>query len=353
MTDERNNKPSGSAASAYAACPGRFNLEKQVPERPSSPYAESGSRIHAYLGGQAGPETLTDEELATAERCRAEYDEIRAALPVQDCEETVLENRYWYDDLFSGQIDRIDFFNQGTTALVVDWKTGRTAQASAAENLQLRAYGVLVKKNYPAIKRMFVAIVQPLAARFTIAEYDEADLAHAEAEIVGIMNAVNDPNAPRNPSPDACKYCSAKAVCPEAGGVARQIVATPVESVPALSNNDLSDFLEKSQVVEDFIEALRAEAKERLKSGQEVPGYKLAAGRTSRSVEAADAATLLTGVLDHNEFTKACKVSLPSLEKIFAEAKGLKAKEAKAELETLLADAITTKTSDQILARAK
>lgn len=349
---DRKDKPSGSAVSAYKACPGRFNLEKLCPEKGSSPYAEMGNRIHAFLSGMVV--ALSDEEMSTAERCLAEYEEIRAALPVQETYETGLENRYWYDDLFSGQVDRIDFFEQGQTALVVDWKTGRNAQASSSENLQLRAYGVLVKKNYPALKRMFVAIVQPLATRYTIAEYDESDLAHAEAEVVEIIQNALKPDAPRIPSPDACKYCNAKAICPEAGGVAREIVAAPVASVPALSNTELSDFLEKASVVEDFIEALRAEAKDRLKAGQEVPGYKLTAERTSRSIkETEDLVPYLKGILDTEEILKCCKASIPSLEKLFAKAKGLSAKEAKSELETVLSDLIVTKTSDQILARAK
>jgi hypothetical protein len=132
------------------------------------------------------------------------------------------------------------------------------------------------------------------------------------------------------------------------------LVQNAATAVPALTNEAIGDFLEKALVVEDFIEALRAEAKDRLKAGQDLPGYKLNAGRTSRSVESAsDVAAKLNGILPDSEFTKACKLSLPSLEKIFAEAKGLKAKDAKAELETLLGDLITTKTSDQILARAK
>ena len=205
-SDERKDKMSGSGMKGYADCAGKYQLEKTCPEGESSIYAEIGNRIHNYMAGDEV--VLSEEEQYIAERCWAEYNRVVEELGLLKPDSVTTEKRLWYGDTWSGQIDRID--HHGDTALVIDWKTGRNPQGNAAENLQLRAYAVLVKKNLPYLKRILVAIIQPMAAAPTIAEYDENDLAVADKQIQSIVDAALAPNPPRTPSPDACKYCRAK-----------------------------------------------------------------------------------------------------------------------------------------------
>jgi len=351
MTDERKEKMSGSGMKGYADCAGKYQLEKTCPEGESSIYAEIGNRIHAVLSGDTKI-VLTDEEQEIVHRCNYQYNEVYASMPdeVGEVTHSILEKRFWYGETWSGQVDRIDFFSE-QVALVVDWKTGRNPQGNAESNLQLRAYSVLVKKNYPALKRIFVAIIQPLAAPYTIAEYDEENLAAADEQIQSIVDAALAPNAPRTPSPDACKYCRAKAICPEAQGVTNELVVSP-SAVPALTNEVIADYLEKADVVEGFIEALRSEAKKRLLEGQEIDGCKLQAGRTSRSIENPMAAFEKLGIA-HDLFLTACKVSVPQLEKVFATTNDMKSKEAKAKIEELLEGVLVSKTGEPMMVRAK
>jgi len=352
MTDERKGRISGSKIKSYRDCAGMFNLEKQVPERPAGPAAEMGTRIHKAL--ETGDlSTLAPEEREIAESCLQEYEEILEVINLGDPDEVIKEARFWYDDLYSGAIDLINLYDGGATALMVDWKTGRIPQSQAAENLQLRAYGVLIKRNLPKVNKVFVAIVQPVATRYTIAEYDEADLAHAEAEVVAICEAAYKPDAPRTPSPDACKYCAAKSVCPEARGVATALAERKID-VPAMTNEQIGDFLEKADIVESLIESVRAEAKARLIAGQEVVGRTLQKGRTTRSVTAFEAWNRLSknASMDLTQFLDTCKVSIPSLEKALSKSLDCNAKEAKTILDEKLADVIETKTSEPIMVRA-
>jgi CRISPR/Cas system-associated exonuclease Cas4 (RecB family) len=350
--DERDQKMSGSGMAGYAACQGKFQLERHCPPSGSSPASEMGDRIHTFLEG--GEIELTGEEMNIALRCQQEYMEIREAIGLGEPDYTTIEKRLWYGDTWSGRIDRIDHWGDDT-ALVVDWKTGRVGTGnSAADNLQLRAYAVLVAKNLPTLKRIFVAVVQPMAARFTIAEYDEEALALADAEIAGIVAAALEPDAPRTPSPDACKYCRGKAVCPEAGGVAKSLAVVEQAIIPQLTNDEVSDFLEKADIVEAFIDAVRAEAKQRLKDGQEIAGRKLQAGRTSRSIEDLSAAhEKLAEVIGADAFLSACKVSVPTLEKAFVEAKSLKGKAGKEAFELAVAEILVNKTSEPSMVRSK
>ena len=348
MTDEREDKMSGSGMAGYAACQGKFQLEKTCPKDKGSVYAEMGNRIHAHLDDPSI--VLNEEEQHIADRCKEEYEKIVEALPLLEPESVTTEKRLWYGDQWSGQIDRID--HHGDTAAVIDWKTGRNPQGSAESNLQLRAYAVLVKKNLPYLKKIYVAIVQPMAAPYTIAEYDEADLAAADEQIQGIVAAALEPNAPRTPSPDACKYCRAKAICPEAQGEAAALAEVKADIIPSLTNDQVADFLEKATIVEAFIESLRDEARKRLKDGAEIAGYKLTAGRTSRSIECPVEAFERLGI-NPDQFLSACKVSVPSLEKVFAAANDITPKEAKAKVEEMLGDVLVSKTGGPIMTRAK
>jgi CRISPR/Cas system-associated exonuclease Cas4 (RecB family) len=357
MIDERENKMSGSGMAGYAACAGKFQLEVTCPRDEGNIYTEIGNRIHLVLAGVNKLDTLPEEEQAIVTRCLEQYGEILAQLPseIGDLMESALENRLWYNDTWSGAIDRIDWFGDfRETALVVDWKTGRTPQGNASENLQLRAYAVLVKKNYPTLKRIFVAIVQPLAAPYTIAEYEEIDLKLADEQIQSIVDAAMAPDAKRTPSPDACKYCRAKSICPEAQGQVTALAEVKADIIPALTDEQVADFLEKAAVVESFIEALRSESKKRLQEGHEIAGYKLSAGRTSRSIEDLQGAhSKLVAVIGEEAFLSACKVSVPTLEKSYAAAKSLKGKAAKESFEAEVADLLIQKQGEPVMTRTK
>ena len=172
--------------------------------------------------------------------------------------------------------------------------------------------------------------------------------------VVLIVAASLAPNAPRTPSPDACKYCRAKSICPEAQAEATALAQVKTDIIPTLTNEQVADFLEKATIVEAFIEHLRSEAKQRLKDGAEIAGYKLTAGRTSRSIESLqEAHSRLSGIIGEDQFLSACKVSVPTLEKAYASAKGLKGKSAKEEFEKEVADLLINKQGEPVMTRTK
>ena len=341
MTDERNGKPSASGFSRLALCPGSWNLEQTLPPQEENKYMALGTDVHAVLAGTKDFDSLTEEGQDIATRCLSQFSEMIGQLDLGERTKEVIEERFWYDDLFSGAIDRIDFF--GDTAVVTDYKTGRVAQSGAAENYQLRAYAVLVKKAYPELKTILVAIIQPLAAGKTIAEYNEEDLARAEEEIVGIVRASQKHDAIRTPSPDACKWCRAKSICPEVRGTHKELEVVSSAVVPQLSNEEILAIDEKAEVVLDFIEEVRKEMKARMMAGQQFAGRSLTEGRKTRSVtDALAVISALSGVVEQSDILSCSKLSVTSLEKVYAKAKGLKGKDAKQQFEDALGWLIET-----------
>jgi len=348
--DERNGKPSASGFSRLALCPGSWNLEQTIPPQEENKYMALGTAVHAVLAGQAEFDTLTEDGQDIATRCLSQFSEMIGQLDLGERTKEVIEERFWYDDLFSGAIDRIDFF--GDTAVVTDYKTGRVAQSGAAENYQLRAYAVLVKKAYPELKTILVAIIQPLAAGKTIAEYNEEDLARAEEEIVGIIRASQKHDAIRTPSPDACKWCRAKSICPEVRGTHKELEVVSNSVVPQLSNEEILAIDEKAEVVLDFIEEVRKEMKARMIAGQQFAGRSLTEGRKVRSVsDTQSIISALAGIVEQSDVLACTKVSVTALEKAFAKSKGLKGKEAKEKFEDSLGWLIETTTGEPSIKR--
>jgi len=357
MTDEREGKPSASGFSRLALCSGSWNLESTLPPQEANKYMQLGSDVHSVLAGLKDFELLSQEGQDIATRCLSEFSDMIRQLDLGERTKEIVEERYWYNDLFSGAIDRIDFFGE-ETAVVTDYKTGRVAQSGAAENYQLRAYAVLVKKAFPKLKTVFVAIIQPLAAGKTIAEYNEAELSQAEEEIVGIVNASQKHDAPRTPSTDACKWCRAKDICPDrhenAKARTKELTVISGAMVKVLSNAELVSIDDNAGVVEDFISEVRTELKNRLLAGAEIAGRSLTKGRTSRNVpDAASAYNALSGVLKSDEFLACTKVSVTALEKAVAKAKGIKAKDAKQSLDDALGWLIESKEGEPSIRRDK
>jgi CRISPR/Cas system-associated exonuclease Cas4 (RecB family) len=350
MSDERKGKPSASGMSRLALCAGSWNLESTLPEQEPNQYMQLGTDVHAVLAGTKEFDELTPEGQDIATRCLSDYADMIAQLDLGERTKEIVEERFWYDDLYSGAIDRIDLF--GDTAVVTDYKTGRTAQSKASENQQLKAYAVLVKKAFPEIKTILVAIIQPLAGGTTIAEYNEEELVAAEKEIVGIIHAAKNPNAPRTPNPDACKWCRAKSICPEVRATHNEIQLISGAVVNQLSNTELVAIDDKAEIVEDFIAEIRKEIKQRLMSGQQITGRLLGKGRITRVISDADSARMqLEPIMGIVPFLRSCKISITALEKEYASATGLKLKEAKAELEDKLGWLIDTKESEPSVIR--
>jgi len=358
MTDERKGRPSASGMSRLALCAGSWNLESTLPEQEPNQYMQLGTDVHAVLADQKPFEELSEEGQEIATRCLSDYADMIRQLDLGTITKSIIEERFWFrgpffeDKMFSGAIDRIDFFGEDM-AVVTDYKTGRTAQRKASENAQLKAYAVLVKNAFPELKTILVSIIQPVAGGTTIAEYNEEDLAAAKKEIFGILHASSFPNAPRNPSADACKWCKAKSICPEvqATHAALQVISGAV--VNQLSNSELAAIDDKAEIVEDFIAEIRKEIKQRLMSGQQITGRKLGKGRTTRSVSSDSAAIIsaLSDILSPSDVLSCAKISLTGLEKAVSKAKGIKQKEAKQAVEDSLGWLIETKEGEPTLIR--
>jgi len=159
-------------------------------------------------------------------KCRQALDWCREDLCLTENKtEASREVRLWWDGLWSGQLDYLETWSklgkmdEGLIeyAFVADYKTLRGEHDPADVNIQLLAQAALVKKNYPKVSEVYVALIEPFKnPTYTTASYSGAHLMEKGAWITEVVQEAMDENAPRTAGPTQCKWCSALPFCPEA-----------------------------------------------------------------------------------------------------------------------------------------
>ena len=355
-TDERAGAPSASIMDRLYACAGSHQACAGI-EDVESEAARSGSRIHALIAGE-DVDTPTSGELEMAATCleiaeRLVKDEFGNT--IEECDRVTKEERLWSTgNTYSGKADLI--VSVWDETIIIDYKTGRGEVESPISNKQLRTLAVLASKHgYEKMKRIGVAIVQPLVTSTpSVVWYTAGDIELARAELDMVVSQSAMPDAKRVAGDVQCKYCPAKARCPEANSVVAALTLIP-EAIMALSSEQLGQRLDACKLAESVIEAVRDEAKRRLESGEAVAGWEMKAGNTRESIT--DPQQVYTrfdaagGTID--QFMSAVTVAKAKLQDAYKLATGAKGKELSNRMESLLSGCVETKQNAPSLVKSK
>jgi hypothetical protein len=195
---------------------------------------------------------------------------------------------------------------RGAELIVVDFKYGMGVEVSAEKNPQMSLYGLGALQQFQGLVADFetvrLAISQP---RIKTAP-SEYDLTVVELEAWGrgaardAVASCKTAQAPHQltandwglvylrPGEKQCKFCKAKATCPQLRAEVIETVSAAtatefenlVASDPKLDDAEpLASALAKCDLIEDWCKAVRAEVERRLLAGEGVPGYKLVQGK--------------------------------------------------------------------------
>lgn len=189
----------------------------------------------------------------------------------------------------SGTADAV--LMDSTTLHVVDLKFGRGGRVDAVGNPQLLMYAAAALEEYGVlfdnIQTIKVTIHQPRLNHVSTAEYSVSHLQNFFWEVGCAVATTKSPNPPRHAGEKQCRWCRAKATCPEF----QATVAAEVGFDPADPSefDDVSGVAEKPDVlgksmravplVELWCKAVRAETERRLLAGTPVAGFKLVQGK--------------------------------------------------------------------------
>lgn len=328
---DAHSKFSASASERWLACPGSMVLSVAA-ERTSTAYSAWGTLAHelaakhleegdepaGYLGRifQVDGHAVTVDEDMVA--CITSYAETVRDFKGDDGV-LLVEQRVSYggyldltDHQAFGTADAI--IARGEELIVVDLKTGVGVEVSAQQNTQMCLYALGALQAYQGVcadfKRVRMVISQPRIKKAPSewdcsVEYLEAwGRSDARMAVIYCQDAATTYGTHSDwearflrPGEKQCRWCAAKATCP---ALRNEVLATAVGSAPAsvdefeavmdtravhaesLRDSDadwIAACLNKVDLIEDWCKAIRTEAERRLFAGEEVPGYKVVAGK--------------------------------------------------------------------------
>lgn len=284
----------GSTAKRVMNCPGSVALCAQMPPQPSSKYADEGTLLHNiiaevlehdkkptdFLGTTY--ESITFTKALLEDKLYPALDLLNQVDP--DCQmDIAVETRVGFGDFLSDVFGSTDLLGRiGKRAIVLDWKFGDGVAVEAEENPQLMFYAAAAMRT-PEVQWVFEGateieciIVQPPEIKRWTTTPERIKKFEQELKMAVKLSQAKD--APLKVG-DHCRWCSAKPTCPLMTGAVDRALALAVKDIDV---NQISDYLNKADMLEQWVTDLRALTHTMLDAGAVVPGWKLVAKRATR-----------------------------------------------------------------------
>ena len=279
--ERKHARLSASRAERFMTCPGSVRLESQMPYEPAGEAAALGTMLHELsekiLRGEELDDPDLDPEHLQLAQSYADYVNGISANPRKKLIEVNVDAglKSLHQSL-GGTADAV--IVEGDHLHIVDAKFGRVL-VEAKDNKQLLTYalGVMRQFNAPASIQCTMHIFQPRAghSKWTVSGVDLITHGH---ELKKAADLALSPDAPVIPSPDACKYCKAKTICP----AMRQKVQDNARKDFAPDTAITPEMLEWATLAADWSDAVITAAKKQLTDGETISGWNLKPGRKTR-----------------------------------------------------------------------
>lgn len=359
------NRPILSASNFGAAvlCPGKPALETPFGDRPSE-YAERGTNLHPYFktdlprdGLSAADQDLLQRADIHADAFIAQFlDTVGRAQDtprVEEHEVDLSDFAMTHDGAVPGHPDYVvTWYDQSSEehlpdVAILDLKSGMGDVDAAPDNWQLACYATLVWLRQP-FRMCGVAIIQPdnFGPRVTTALYRAEQMPGVRASIDKGFRATLQMDAPRVPGEEQCRFCRAKAVCPEYQDGFQIVSAEKPLAVATLPNLELGQLKKIISRAEKLKDEVNAEMLRRVLAG-EMPGWKTrSTGSTRVLTDPLRALYAIQKYLDDRGFTDmtakafdGCrKLVWGDVEELFQKLTGYTQKRAKETLKEVLAE---------------
>ena len=276
-----SNIVGGSTAKRLIKCPGSRALVNTVPEKPTSKYAEEGSRLHDAMHmilshGGSVEDYPDNEKLISALALIDEIDPERQL-------EFVTEASVGYGDFLPGVYGSCDLIGRiRNRAVVLDHKFGDGVAVDAEENEQLMFYAAAGMRTeelrwvFEGVDEIELVIVQPPYVKRWITT--PGRIKAFERTLYDAVQASFKPN-PKYEAGDHCRWCAAKPVCPLLTGQLERAVATKVKAIDV---EKVGNALAFAILAEEWAKSVRELAQTMLENNAPVPGWKLVPQRATR-----------------------------------------------------------------------
>ena len=271
---------SASRTDRFMQCPGSYRLESLMPYEAAGEAAAIGTAIHELseiiLSGKEIPIGTDPDHLSMAQGYANFIDALVENPRKKLIEVNLDEGLKSLHPALGGTADAI--LVDGNHLHVIDLKTGRVA-VEAQDNKQLLTYalGAMRQLKAPSTIECTMHIYQPRVghSKWTVSgNYLEL---HGRRLLEAAELALTS-DAPTHPSPDACRYCKAKTICPSMR-----------EKVQEVARNDFlpdtsitPEMLDDAALVTAWADAVQSAAKAQITEGKAITGWTLRAGRKTK-----------------------------------------------------------------------
>jgi hypothetical protein len=262
-------------------CPGSVRLEALMPYEPSGEAAALGTALHELSERILRGEQIDDPDIPADHiemaQSYANYVNGISEKPRKKLIEVNLDAglKSLHPSL-GGTADAVVV--EGNHLHIIDAKFGRVL-VEAENNKQLMTYalGAMRQLNAPADIICTMHIFQPRAghSKWTVNGVDLISHGH---DLINSARLALSPDAPTNPSPDACKYCKAKPICPSM----RQKVQDNARKDFAPDTTITPEMIDLAKLAETWADAVLTAAKQQLTNGATISGWNLKPGRKTR-----------------------------------------------------------------------
>lgn len=355
--DGRMGLPSASKAERWTNCVGSVQLEELIPDTETGPEAKRGDRIHfALADGKVNDlphadevecaELLQEMEKQAVEAFRLEVKAVdetfKGKLTASREQRLVLKRGE--TPLMTGKPDLVLWTDTIVKrGLIVDYKTGMGIVPTEKSH-QLRVLAFLAADEY-GLEEVYVTILQPNNP-IVLQKMTRTEIRLERERTLLALDRIADKSASRQVGP-WCQYCKATGICPEAQEATKTLTTT--SSTAVIDPSQLPRLLEVCTLAESVIDNVRKRAREILDAGGEIPGWKLINSKRRSITSSASAYHLIKEAFGEEVAMGASSVSLTDATKSLATKAGLKEKEAKAKIESVLADIIEMKNSQRLM----
>lgn len=264
-------------------CPGSVLASVGYPDT-SSPAAEHGTMLHGIAEevlriGFTDASTLEASDWEMVQNYCAYVKEYAGPGAHLYVEHNVSLEQYVTD--MRGSIDALIVSDEAIH--VIDLKTGQFG-VYASDNPQLMAYALGATDEFDGwAKEIYVHIWQP--GNVNHFHVSEEELTKFSERLVASADIALAPNAPRNPSEDACRYCKAAPECPALYKDQLAIVGgdfTDLTDPEKLTDEQIATVVLNKARVEKWMKSVWTHALDRHNRNQPLEGVKVVEGRAMR-----------------------------------------------------------------------
>lgn len=312
---------SPSAAHRWKNCPGSISLSEGIAET-SSTYADEGTMLHTIVAGLLlrGEKSGPYRYIGNVEYTDLINDCLKVFWDRFDPSEDVafIEQRVNFPHL-PDVWGTADVIIVGKSRIeVIDWKFGRGVEVDAVENEQLEIYLLAAAAFFDFMGPTPLLLGTIFQPRLSDPKEWIIEPAEVTERLTQIKLAADRTrfNSTELHDGDWCKFCPAKAICPQLRNTAMVSAQAGFENLSLYTGAQVAEALDVIPRIQDWIAAIKGDAMRRLEANEIIGGYKLVEGKRSRAyVDVAVASTFAREALGNNGFSTPTLLTPAQLEK--------------------------------------